>query len=231
LLVCSLIAAAAATLATQTPTEADSATLAAFLSRGVGPRTPYRAERRLLAGGVGKTAWLEATTSFDAVTGFVYTITREEGSGLVRSRVLRPALKAEAEATAGDPARTAFTTTNYDISVAGDAGEGLVKLRLKPKRKDQLLVDGLVVVTRDSAQLVRMEGRLSKNPSFWTRRVDIIRNYEVIQGVHLVAQIDSRADLRLFGSSFFCMEIRYDIVAGEPVDESRRPWTSCGRKQ
>lgn len=217
--------------ATQSPTEADVRTLVAFQSRPVGARTPYRAWRRLTAGGVGKSAWLEATTSFDATSGFTYVITGEAGSGIVRSKVLHPALRKEAEATAGDPTRTAFTATNYDISIAGRTDDGLLKLRLKPRRKDQMLVDGVIVVTPGEARPVRVEGRLSKTPSFWTTRVDIIRQYDVIQGTHLVTRIDSRADLRFFGSSFFCMEIQYESIAGAPVLTARRPWTSCTRSR
>ena len=46
-----------------------------------------------------------------------------------------------------------------------------------------LLVDGTIYLNPDNGELVRMEGRLAKSPSFWTRRVEIVRWYRRIAGV------------------------------------------------
>jgi len=42
---------------------------------------------------------------------------------------------------------------------------------VKPRRKHVMLIDGALFIEEDSADLVRIEGELSKRPSFWTRRV------------------------------------------------------------
>jgi hypothetical protein len=45
-------------------------------------------------------------------------------------------------------------------------------------------VYGSVFLEEELADLVRIEGELSKRPSFWTRKVQIMREYRRIDGVH-----------------------------------------------
>jgi len=46
---------------------------------------------------------------------------------------------------------------------------------VRPKRKDVLLVEGAIFVQPSDGELSRIEGKWSKAPSFWTRRVDVVR--------------------------------------------------------
>ena len=41
-----------------------------------------------------------------------------------------------------------------------------------------MLIDGSLFLRSDSADLVRVEGELSQRPSFWTRKVRIVREYD-----------------------------------------------------
>ena len=78
---------------------------------------------------------------------------------------------------------------------------GEAALRLLPRRQDLLLVSGHAVVTDPEADLLRVEGRLAKTPSYWTRSVDVTRRYErhagyeylTINGTPLSPPPDSRA--------------------------------------
>jgi hypothetical protein len=71
--------------------------------------------------------------------------------------------------------------------------------------------------------LVRVEGRLAKNPSFWVSRVNLVRTYRRLNGVLMPVSLDTTAQLRLFGSSALHMTYRYariderDVV-NEPDD-------------
>ena len=65
--------------------------------------------------------------------------------------------------------------------------------------------------------MLQIDGRLSKNPSWWTRRVDIVRRYARIQGVRVPVEMPSRADVRIVGDSSFEMTYEYTSINGRPV--------------
>ena len=46
-------------------------------------------------------------------------------------------------------------------------------------------MEGSIFLTSEAADLVRMEGLLVKRPSFWTRKVEIVRDYGRIAGVRV----------------------------------------------
>ena len=191
--------------------------LGRFLARPDEPIVAYRA-RRVLEGAndrFDRRATLEAMTELTSGGQFTYTIVSETGSDYIRSKVLRPLLETEAKVLAsGDPSRSALTQENYDISGGELAEPDLVKLFAKPKRKEVSLIDGAVFVTRDDADLVRIEGRMAKNPSFWTTRVDIVRHYDRVAGVRVPVRLDSTAAIRFAGQSSLSMVYEYEMVNG-----------------
>jgi hypothetical protein len=91
------------------------------------------------------------------------------------------------------------------------------RLRIIPLRKDRMLVDGTVTVLSTDGELVRIEGRLAKTPSWWTNRVDIVRRYGRVEGVHVPLSIESTANLKIAGDSVFAMTYEYEMVNGKPV--------------
>jgi hypothetical protein len=90
---------------------------------------------------------------------------------------------------------------------------------VRPRRKHVMLVDGTLFIEADSADLVRLEGELSKRPSFWTRRVHVIREYDRVGGVHVPVSMRSTADVLIVGSSSFSMTYRYTEINGKTVSE------------
>jgi hypothetical protein len=194
-----------------------------FLTHPDEPLTQYRAKRHLYAKNerFSKEAWLDAWTELDA-HGFRYTIISEEGSGIIRSRVLHKALETEQEARAqGEVANSAITAANYKIAFGGhDDKEGLDHLRIIPLRKDRMLVDGTIHVTSVDGELIRIEGRLAKSPSFWTNHVDIVRRYGRVAGVHVPLSIESTANIKIAGDSVFSMTYTYETVNGQPVESA-----------
>jgi hypothetical protein len=206
----------------QKPGAGGSETLTAFLQREAAWPPPNRAYRRLQASNrrFDKDAWLEAITQYQPGRGFTFDIVGQGGSSLILGKVLRPALEAEAKALRDNPRRTALSPENYAITeVAPGASDatGLVTLKLDPRRKEPFLVAGFVTVTSGEARVTRIEGRLAKNPSFWTTRVDVVRSYAVVQGFNMPVLLESKAEMRLVGTSEFRMTIRYESIAGKPV--------------
>lgn len=206
-------------------------TLERFLAREDPAPTQFRALRHLEARNdhFEKSAWMDVWTEGDA-SGFSYRIVAEEGSAYIRSHVFRASLEAERALWAsGAPGRAGLTPVNYVFEDLGIQPDGLTSFAVKPRRDDVLLVDGSIFLNPDDGDLVRMEGRLSKSPSFWTRRVEIVRWYQRIVGVRMPVALESVANVRIAGESTFRMKYDYESVNGQRVGApearagSRRP--------
>ena len=163
----------------------------------------------------GQSAWMDVWTEADR-NGFRYRVVGEGGSEYIRSKVFRPALETERKMWAdGSPARAALTIDNYEFMDGGIAADGLASLTLKPRRKGELLVDGLIFVNPDDGDLVRLEGRLVKAPSFWTRRVEIVRWYKRFAGIRMPVALESVAHILIAGKSTFRVSYDYETVNGQ----------------
>lgn len=164
-----------------------------------------------------KEARLEAVATFTAESGLTYEVRARQGSKLVLDRVLLPVLEAEARAWADDTiARSALTTSNYDFAPGIEPGW----LTIRPRRKDALLLDGAILVDPGDGDLRRIEGRLSKNPSFWTTRVEVAREYRRIGAVRVPVALTSRAWVRFAGLSTLDVTYEYEEINGVAVDGS-----------
>jgi hypothetical protein len=180
----------------------------------------YCATRRMDAEnpGSGKSGWLEARTEFRPEAGFRYEILAEGGSEAIRSRVLRAVLEGEREMVArGGITRSAIAATNYGFRLDGVDSTGLVKVLLSPRRKEPTLVNGAMFLSPSDGDLVRVEGRLAKSPSFWVQRVDVVRSYQRIEGALLPVTVESVAHVKFFGTSTLRMTYEYSEVDGRPV--------------
>jgi hypothetical protein len=204
---------------------ATSSLIERVVARSDPPPLQYRALRRLEAQSdkLGGSAWIEAWTVVEPTTGFLYQIVGEGGSGFVRGKVLKPWLDGEKKMwAAGDPERASLTHENYTFIDRGLTPDGLSKVDVKSRRKDVLLVDGSIFVNPEDGDLVRIEGRLSKAPSFWTRRVEVVRHYERINGVRVPVAIESIASVLIAGRSTFKMTYQYETINGHQVGVPQR---------
>lgn len=222
-LVATSVIAAAGVPPSDTPSAGLTILVDRFLSSAGRPLTSYRALRTLEAetrGGKMR-ARLTARTSLDPVEGFQYTVVDEDGAGMIRQKVLRAALEAERSLRAsGEAERGALTTANYEFTAADRAESGLVHIGIRPRRRDTMLLEGRIVLTEHDADLLRIEGSLIKRPSFWTRRVDVVRRYARIGGVRVPVAMQSIAQVMIVGQSTFSMTYQYESINGEPVERS-----------
>jgi len=194
-----------------------------FLGRPDDGPKQYRALRHMEARNqhFGASAWMDVWTEADKIGGFRYQVASEGGSGYIRRRVFLAALEGERKLRQdGEPQRSELDHTNYLFQDNG-AVDGLASLAITPKRKDVLLVDGWVFVKQDDGDLVRIEGRLSKNPSFWTRRVEIVRRYGRVGDAHVPLEIESIAQVLIAGRSTFRMTYEYETVNGMRVGDPK----------
>jgi hypothetical protein len=178
----------------------------------------YRALRRLEARSGDKQGWMEAMTTYSAETGFDYEIMAEGGSGVIRTKVLRAVLQGEREAmNQGETATAALVLANYTFAPMGVDDDGLANVLLSPRRKEPVLVVGTMFLQPAHGDLVRLEGRLAKSPSFWLKTVDIIQKYERVTGVVVPVALESKAQLRFFGSATLRMTYEYSEIDGRTV--------------
>ena len=195
------------------------AVLQRFLSLDDSTPTGYRALRRLDAGNqnLNKSAWMDVWTESDKAGVFRYTIIAEGGSGYIRSKVFLASLETEKKMyESGAPSQAGLTPENYFFAEGAAAG-GLSGVVVTPRRKDVLLVDGSIFLKPEDGDLVRIEGRLSKAPSFWIRQVDIVRSYRRIAGVRMPVAVEAVANIRLAGRATFRMTYDYETVNGRRV--------------
>jgi hypothetical protein len=181
----------------------------------------YRAVRRLEASSAKLKAsgWVEALTEFEPASGLYVRVLAEGGSGRIRG-ALKGFLDAERKATQpGTSRKTALTAENYAFQLRAQDANGLVAVRVIPRRGESALVDGTIFVTPEDSDLVRLEGRLAKSPSFWTRSVDLVRRYERRAGRLVPVEVQSFADVRVVGVTEFVMSYAYESVDGHPAHE------------
>jgi hypothetical protein len=196
------------------PASADVA--ARFIARTASPLETYRAKRRLEGHNArfNKHGWLEVQTELGP-SGFSYTVLAEGGAEVVRRKALYPVLEGEKDVLRGKTA-AALTEANYSFADAGWDG-GWPRIRMTPRRKDRVLVDGWLFVPPEADGFVEMRGRLAKSPSFWTTRVDIVRKQERLAGVWVPVRVESTASIRLAGQSTFSMTYAYEAINGVRV--------------
>ena len=179
----------------------------------------YRGTRYLEAANGSRHGWLATVTEYASDTGFRYQITADGGSDYIRKKVLKAVLDGErAVVAAGEDTRSSLARANYTFQEKGIDDDGLARVLLSPRRKERALVAGVMLLRPDQGELVRVEGRLAKNPSFWVRNVDIVRTYERIGGVVVPVAMDSTAQIRFFGAATFRMTYVYSEINGRPVE-------------
>jgi hypothetical protein len=179
----------------------------------------YQAARRLEARNGQLSGWMEAVTAYSQSAGFRYQITAEGGSDSIRNKVLRAVLEGEREIIAlGESARSALARENYTFQPNGIGADGLANIQLTPRRKERVLLLGTMLLRPTGGDLVRLEGRLAKSPSFWVKNVDIVRIYERINGVVMPVRLESRAQVRFLGDATLRMTYRYSEIDCRAVE-------------
>lgn len=219
---CTLVAASAV-LQAGAATEFGPRPASHVFSRADQPLRQYRAFRRMHAYCEGQKheAWMEAWTELKDGQ-FSYQIVSEAGSDTIRGRVLRAVLIREQEmVNKGDSARADLTSDNYEFTDGGRDESGARVVQIRPRRADVMLVDGRALLS-DSGDLLRVEGRLSKNPSFWTSLVNIVRHYARIGGVRVPVATETTAKVKFVGNAQMDVSYEYETVNGRAVSLTER---------
>ena len=209
-----VIIAAAAVLAERGTS--DDALIERFLQHPSELHT-YDATRHLEASSLGHRGWIDARTHYSPADGFTFAVTASGGSGIIDNHVLRPILQREKDMIAsGETSKSALDRTNYDFAAGERDANDMPRILLRPRRHEETLIDGSVVVA-ESGDLVRLEGRLARNPSFWVKHADIVRSYARIGGANVPIKLESVAEMRIFGRATMTMSYAYTNIDGQQV--------------
>jgi len=194
--------------------------LARFLQPASRPLLTYRALRHMRGqtdeGGMRAT--MTVWTELGGNGQFRYEIVSEEGSEKTRSKVFRGVLEAEADAVrSGECDLGDLTSSNYQFSANGSADDGLARVAMKPRRPHPMRIVGDLFLRPEDGSLVRVEGQLSKRPSFWTRRIDVVHRYGTLAGARVPMTVEASAQVLFLGRYDFEMTWEYESVNGQRV--------------
>jgi hypothetical protein len=160
---------------------------------------------------------VDVLTEYSRQTGFRYEVMDEEGSGSI-TKALRAVLSAEGDMIAkGQSARSSLDRANYTFEPEGIDEEGLANILLSPRRKERELVAGRMFLAPEEGRLVRLQGQLAKNPSFWITNVEVLWSYDSIGGTIVPVSLKSNAQVRFFGAATMHMTYQYLEIDGRPT--------------
>ncbi len=148
-----------------------------------------------------------------------YEMLHFEGDSAVKSEVIARYLAADVKAQADDDPSLAVTPANYKFQYKGlvaDAGRHVYVFHLTPKKKRVGTFKGDLWLDAETCLPVRESGRLAKNPSFFVKRIDFVREYDIQDGLAIPRQIQSTAETRLVGKAELTVRFHDVSLAGSP---------------
>jgi G:T-mismatch repair DNA endonuclease (very short patch repair protein) len=153
-----------------------------------------------------------------------FDVISEDGWKSANKRVLRQMVATESESSKPDArAKSRITPDNYTfrlIEATTLEGRKSYVLQAVPKRQDKTLIRGRIWVDAEDYALARVEGEPAKNPSFWTRKVEFVQEYQKAGVFWFPLQTTSITDARVFGRT----EVRISYFDYKPV--SNKPSNS-----
>jgi hypothetical protein len=139
------------------------------------------------------------------------------GSKLIIDKVFKKLLEAEKEALDAEiQRRSALTDDNYRFTLvgyeSGFSGATYV-LNVEPRTKDKFLYRGRIWVDAGDFAVVRLEAEPAKNPSFWTKKAEIVQVYMKVSDFWLPAYNHSVTAIRLGGQAELTIDYKdYEIM-------------------
>ncbi len=148
-------------------------------------------------------AELDAIVEYHAPGSKQFRVISEDGSLIVRKLVFHGIMESETDASKGKSHRdSSITPSNYFLEVVGEEkvdGHRCFVAKATPRRKDKYLFEGKVWVDGRDFAIVKIEGTPAKNPSFWVKKVVIVRRYQKIGDFWLPLRDETVSQVRIVG--------------------------------
>jgi hypothetical protein len=128
------------------------------------------------------------------------------GDQTVKNEVIERYLAAEQEGR--ENGSIAITRTNYRFKLKTKitqtdqltrANQKIYIFELTPKKKKVGLFKGELWLDGATGMPLRESGELVKNPSFFLKKVEFVRDYEIQDGISVPVHIESNVDTKLVG--------------------------------
>jgi hypothetical protein len=153
-----------------------------------------------------------------------FAIQSTTGSTLIIDKVFKKMLEAEKEASNAEmQRRTALTDDNYRFTLIGidPRVPGTYALKVVPRTNDKFLYRGQIWVDAKDFAVTRIEAEPAKNPSFWTKKSEIVQVYSKVSDFWLPASNHSVSVIRLGGRAELSIEYKeYEITDASQVSSS-----------
>ena len=180
-----------------------------------GVRT-YRVEYRGFAGP--RNAEMVVNVKYHSPGAKEFVIQSATGSKLLIDQVLKKLLAAEIEAQ--DPEiqrRSALDEDNYRFTLIGaeSSPSGMTYvMEVEPRRKDKFLYRGRIWIDATDFAVVRVEAEPAKNPSFWTKKAEIVQVYRKVSDFWLPESNHSATAIRLGGHAELTIDYKNYVIIG-----------------
>lgn len=188
---------------------------------------PYNVTRQyqLSSGTERPSSEVLAKVSFTPPGQVDWVIERTSGQGraekIVRG-ILEHEAKLAADAVREGRVRNAVNEQNYKFALVGRQivdGRPCFVLQITPKHKQEYLVDGRAFVDGERYQIRRIDGDLSKSPSWWLKSVHVTMSFGEVSGLWLQTATRAVADVRFVGEhTLTARALNYEV--GESVARS-----------
>jgi len=134
-----------------------------------------------------------------------FQVVSEDGWKGANKHVLRKMLESESESSRPSARpKTRIVPDNYQFQVIGSdsvAGRPVYVLDVVPQRSDKYLFRGRIWVDAEDYAVARVEGQPAKNPSFWTRSVHFVQQYQKTGPFWYPTSTTSVTEARIFGTT------------------------------
>lgn len=142
----------------------------------------------------------------------------EEGSRWIRLFVFDRLMASEKDAAAGAEKRdSSITPHNYSFRYLDEEqlnGYPCYHFQAIPKRQAKYLFEGEVWVNASDFAIVRIAGHPARNPSFWLKHVNWVRDYRKVDGFWLPVRDYTVTQVRIFGEKRLIIDYRNYVVNG-----------------
>jgi hypothetical protein len=151
-----------------------------------------------------KSGRLHGLRRISALGRITYDALRFEGDRSIKNDVIARYLTAEAEALKSGPTDLGVTPANYKFKYKGlveKEGRKVYAFHVSPRKKKVGLFVGELWLDRETHLAVRESGRMVKSPSVFVKKIEFVREYEILGGIAIPRRIESSVDTRLVGTA------------------------------
>jgi hypothetical protein len=166
---------------------------------------------------------LRLRRTFSAPRSLSYTAVDFAGDTFVKTNVIYRLLKSEVKAVQdGEGQNRAISDSNYKFSFKGVEtfqGRTFYVYTLKPRHKGPGRFKGKMFIDAETGHITRVQGILSKSPSWWIKHVEFTQRYADVEDFTMPVQMESVTEARIVGRVM--VTIRHMTYEVHAVEQSK----------